>query len=81
MASVMVEVGLGMAALGLAGRAASRAMPQVAKQMEGLSARVAKVNWANAKYHRGGFEVQILTLVAGSFSPSHFDQNMRPDRL
>ena len=65
MASVMVEVGLGMAALGLAGRAASRAMPQVAKQMEGLSARVAKVNWANAKYHRGGFEVQFL---AGSFT-------------
>ena len=81
MASVMVEVGLGMAALGLAGRAASRAMPQVAKQMEGLSARVAKVNWANAKYHRGGFEVQFLTLVAGSFSSSHFDQNIQPDRL
>ena len=58
MASIMVEVGLGMAALGLAGRAASRAMPQLTKQMEGLSARMAKVDWANAKYHRGGFEVE-----------------------
>ena len=75
MASVMVEVGLGMAALGLAGRAATSALPQVAKQMEGLSARVAKVNWANAKYHRGGFEVQFVTLIAGSFSSSHFAQS------
>ena len=75
MASVMVEVGLGMAALGLAGRAATRALPQAAKQMEGLSARVAKVNWANAKYHRGGFEVQFVTLIAGSFSSSHFAQS------
>ena len=58
MASVVVEVGLGMAALGLAGRAATRAMPQLTKQMEGLGARLAKVEWANAKYHRGGFEVQ-----------------------
>ena len=64
MASVMVEVGLGMAALGLAGRAASRAMPQMAKQMEGLSARMAKVNWANAKYHRGGFEVRVTLTKA-----------------
>jgi DnaJ family protein C protein 19 len=49
----MIEFGLGLAAISLAGRAVSRSMPQLsalANKMMNAGA------WKNAKYHRGGFE-------------------------
>ncbi len=65
MAAVAIELGLGLAALSVAGRLAVRAMPRMAKQAEAAMAKnkmsvsdVAKA-WANAKYYRGGFEPKM----------------------
>ena len=59
MSSSLILAGLGMAAVGFAGRYASRKMPDAAKQMEKAFQGLPKLDgqtWANSKYYRGGFE-------------------------
>jgi len=64
MASSLIVAGLGMAAVGFAGRYAARNMPQMAQKMEESMKNmdVSKLDtsaWANSKYHKGGFEQKM----------------------
>ena len=60
MSSSLILAGLGLAAVGYAGRFASRRMPDAAKKMEQAFQAMPKLDasqaWANSKYYRGGFE-------------------------
>jgi len=59
MASSLIMAGLGLAAVGFAGRYAARSMPQAAKKWEEKMRSMPKLDsnaWANSKYYRGGFE-------------------------
>lgn len=59
----MIMAGLGLAAVGFAGRYAARAMPHAAKKMEETMKAVPTLDaskaWANSKYYRGGFEAKM----------------------
>ena len=63
MASTMIMAGLGLAAVGFAGRYAARNMPSAAKRMEesfkAMPSLDANKAWANSKYYRGGFEAKM----------------------
>ncbi len=59
MASSLIAAGLGLAAVGFAGRYVARNMPNAAKKMEESFKTMPKLDskaWANSKYYRGGFE-------------------------
>ena len=59
MTSSLIAFGLGLAALGFAGRYAARAAPAASKRMEEALKTMPKLDsasWANSKYYRGGFE-------------------------
>ena len=59
----MILAGLGLAALGFAGRYVARSMPTAAKRVEEsfktMPALDAGRAWANSKYYRGGFEAKM----------------------
>jgi len=62
MGSSMIMAGVGMAAIGFAGRYAVRAMPQMAQKMEEVAKGMPKLDsesWANSKYHKGGFDPKM----------------------
>ena len=62
MGSSLILVGLGMAAVGLAGRVASRHAPKAFANMEQAMKNVQNLDsgaWANSKYHKGGFETKM----------------------
>merc|ERR1712203_1267773 len=62
MGSSLILVGLGMAAVGLAGRVASRHAPKAFANMEQVLKNVQTLDsgaWANSKYHKGGFEPKM----------------------
>jgi DnaJ family protein C protein 19 len=62
MGTSLILAGLGMAALGFAGRYALRAMPQATKNMEEMLKTMPAIDaktWANSKYHRGGFDPKM----------------------
>ena len=60
MSSTLVLVGLGMAAVGAAGRIALRTMPKAVENMEhvikNMPQQLDSKAWANSKYYKGGFE-------------------------
>jgi len=56
--------GLGMAAVGFAGRYAARTMPQFAQKMESNIKNMQmptldSESWANSKYYKGGFDPKM----------------------
>ncbi|TRY68493.1 hypothetical protein TCAL_13330 [Tigriopus californicus] len=60
--SSMIMAGLGLAAVGFAGRYAARQLPNAAKSMEEAIKSMPKLDaatWANAKYYKGGFEAKM----------------------
>jgi len=62
MGSSLILAGLGMAAVGFAGRYAARSMPQLAQKMEQSMKQMPKLDaesWANSKYHKGGFDPKM----------------------
>ena len=62
MSSGLIVAGLGLAAIGFAGRYAARAAPQMAKKMEEAVKTMPKLDaqtWANSKYYKGGFEAKM----------------------
>jgi len=62
MGSSLILVGLGMAAVGLAGRVVSRHAPKAFANMEQAMKNVQNLDsgaWANSKYHKGGFETKM----------------------
>ena len=62
MGSSLILVGLGMAAVGLAGRVVSRHAPKAFANMEQAMKNVQNLDsgaWANSKYHKGGFEQKM----------------------
>eukprot|EP00088_Acartia_fossae_P025903 TRINITY_DN2668_c0_g1_i12.p1 TRINITY_DN2668_c0_g1~~TRINITY_DN2668_c0_g1_i12.p1 ORF type:complete len:117 (-),score=26.54 TRINITY_DN2668_c0_g1_i12:631-981(-) len=62
MGSSIIMAGLGMAAIGYAGRYAVRAMPQLAKTAEEAMKNAPKLDsssWVNSKYYKGGFEPKM----------------------
>lgn len=59
MGTSMIMAGLGLAAVGFAGRYVSRQLPQATKKMETMMKSMPKLDseaWANSKYYKGGFE-------------------------
>jgi len=60
MASSLILVGLGMAALGVGGRIALRTAPKAISNMENIikamPSQIDSKAWANSKYYKGGFE-------------------------
>ena len=62
MSSGLVLVGLGMAAVGLAGRLALRTAPKAVQNMESVMKNMQNLDsgaWANTKYYKGGFEPKM----------------------
>ena len=62
MGTSMIIAGLGLAALGFAGRYAARSAPQAAAKMEEALKTMPKLDantWANSKYYRGGFDAKM----------------------
>lgn len=63
MASSLIMVGLGMAAIGVAGRVALRTAPHAIQNMEQviktMPAQLDSKAWANAKYYKGGFDPKM----------------------
>jgi DnaJ family protein C protein 19 len=62
MGSSLIMAGLGMAAVGFAGRYAARSMPQLAQKMEQAAKTMPKIDsesWANSKYYKGGFDPKM----------------------
>eukprot|EP00095_Tigriopus_kingsejongensis_P011922 snap_masked-scaffold507_size152468-processed-gene-0.19 protein:Tk11922 transcript:snap_masked-scaffold507_size152468-processed-gene-0.19-mRNA-1 annotation:"domain-containing protein" len=60
--SSAIMVGLGLAAVGFAGRFAARQMPQAGQKMEQAFKGLPKLDaqtWANAKYYKGGFDAKM----------------------
>ena len=73
MGSSLILVGLGMAAVGLAGRVASRHAPKAFANMEQAFKNVQNLDsgaWANSKYHKGGFEPQMTKREVNTFIDS-----------
>merc|ERR1711953_783509 len=58
MSSGLMLFGLGLAAVGIAGRIGLRAMPKAAQAMDQAikSGKLDSASWANSKYYKGGFE-------------------------
>ena len=60
MASSLILVGLGMAALGVGGRIALRTAPKAISNMENIikamPSQIDSKAWSNSKYYKGGFE-------------------------
>ena len=55
-----VVTGLGLAAVGFAGRSAMRALPQVSKQLEQIMKTSGWAQmWNNSRYYKGGFESKM----------------------
>jgi DnaJ family protein C protein 19 len=65
MASHLVFAGLGLAAVGVAGRIASRQLPRAARTLEALLQQTL----LTSRYHKGGFDQQMTkreaTLILG----------------
>ena len=63
MGSSVIIAGLGLAAVGFAGRYAIRSMPQAVKKMEEAMKAVPSLadsqTWANSKYYKGGFDPKM----------------------
>ncbi len=63
MASSLILTGLGLAAVGFAGRYAARRMPAAAKRMEEslrtMPSLDASKAWSSSKYYRGGFDAKM----------------------
>ena len=63
MTSSLILAGLGLAAVGFAGRYAARSLPAATKKMEEAFKTVPKLDaskaWANSKYYRGGFDAKM----------------------
>ena len=63
MSSGLILVGLGMAAIGVAGRVAARTMPKAVENMEKVIKTMPSAldsgAWANSKYYKGGFEPKM----------------------
>lgn len=62
MGGSVILAGLGMAAVGFAGRYAARSMPQMATKMEEAMKTMPKLDaesWANSKYYKGGFDPKM----------------------
>ena len=60
MSTSLILAGLGLAAVGIAGRVALRSMPKAVENMENaiksMPSQLDSAAWANSKYYRGGFE-------------------------
>ncbi|TRY63405.1 hypothetical protein TCAL_00463 [Tigriopus californicus] len=57
-----ITTGLGMAVLGFGGRVVLRQMPRMHQSLRPIWPNLSVLNrqtWANAKYYKGGFEVQM----------------------
>lgn len=78
MASTAVVLGVGLAAVGLAGRALSRHLPDLERNMAQTAKRLAEST--PSKYYRGGFETQMTkreaSLILG-ISPSASDKKIK----
>ncbi|XP_023338050.1 mitochondrial import inner membrane translocase subunit TIM14-like [Eurytemora carolleeae] len=65
MGSSIILAGLGMAAVGFAGRYAARSAPQMAQKVEEAMRTMPSMpkldseSWANSKYHKGGFDPKM----------------------
>lgn len=62
--SNMVVAGLGLAAVGFAGRYILRRAPHLSKQMNEAMKNLPKMD-ANSRYYRGGFETKMTRREAG----------------
>ena len=79
MSSGLVLVGLGMAAVGLAGRMAVRTMPKAVQNMESVMKNMQNLDsgaWANTKYYKGGFEPkmtkrEVVVTITVSFDKTY----------
>lgn len=73
MSSGLILAGLGMAAIGIAGRIAVRTMPQAVQNMEQalktMPAKLDSAAWANSKYYKGGFEPKMTKREVFGFIP------------
>ena len=63
MSSGLILAGLGMAAVGFAGRIAVRTMPKAVENMEqvikSMPQQLDSKAWSNSKYYKGGFEPKM----------------------
>jgi len=61
MSSSLILAGLGLAAVGVAGRLVTRHMPKAAQTLEQTlkSFPTSQASWANSKYYKGGFESKM----------------------
>lgn len=63
MSSGLILLGLGMAAVGVAGRVALRTAPKaienVEKAIKNMPQQLSSEAWANSKYYKGGFEPKM----------------------
>jgi len=62
MSTTAIIVGIGIAAVGFAGRYAVRVAPHAAKTMEEAMKTMPAVDsaaWANSKYYKGGFDSKM----------------------
>merc|ERR1711874_690473 len=63
MSSQLILAGLGLAAVGYAGRYALRAAPNAAKNFEEAMRKMPQLAdteaWANSKYYKGGFDPKM----------------------
>ena len=71
MASTAVVLGVGLAAVGLAGRALSRRLPDLERNMAQTAKRLAEST--PSKYYRGGFETQMTKREASLILGQWFD--------
>ncbi|VEN53135.1 unnamed protein product [Callosobruchus maculatus] len=76
----IILAGLGLAAVGFAGRYALRQMPQAAKQFNEAIKNLPKFDAANSKYYKGGFDPKMnrreASLILG-VSPSANKQKVK----
>lgn len=78
MASSFVVFGIGLAAVGLAGRHLSRRLPDLERNLSETAKRLA--DSTPSKYYRGGFESQMTKREAGlilGVSPSTSDNKIK----
>ncbi len=54
----MILAGLGLAAVGFAGRYVARSLPAAARRVE-ETFKLDSQSWANSKYYRGGFDAKM----------------------
>ena len=75
MASSLILVGLGMAALGVGGRIALRTAPKAISNMENIiktmPSHIDSKAWANSKYYKGGFEDKMTKREVCTYKSSN----------